>query len=131
MRRSCASKAQFSDTVQDGRVIFKTIRWIRTIGCDRPRFSNGYWTYFFDFIPIPPSSGGGVAGLIRKLHSFLADVHPLDYCSQYNLTGLLPSATLYAFIFPLNDPAFFRSTSSMLWQPLIFQSSTVDTFLFF
>lgn len=87
---------------------------------NRPRsFSfceNGYWIYFFDFIPMP--NAGGNAGLIRKLHSFPADVLLSDYCSRYNtdLSPPLLSIILYAFIFSLIALSF-RSTASFLPTP--------------
>lgn len=72
--------------------------------------------YFFDFIPMP--NAGGNAGLIRKLHSFPADVLLSDYCSRYNtdLSPPLLSIILYAFIFSLIALSF-RSTASFLPTP--------------
>lgn len=63
-------------------------------------------------------SSGSNAGLIRKLHSFPADVLPSDYCSRYNtdLPLSLLSITSYAFIFSLIAPSF-RSTASFLPTP--------------
>jgi len=72
-------------------------------------FENGYWIYFFDFISMP--SAGGNAGLIRKLHSFPADVLPSDYCSRYNTSSSSTSLDHLIHFYFLVDRPFFQINS--------------------
>lgn len=98
-------------------VISEAMHSIRTIGRDRvliPRMDIGYTS----LILFRGARAHARVGLIRKLHSFPADVLPSDYCSRYNAPlppchpQLRARARALTFYFLLDSQALSSSGST-------------------